>query len=167
MTGAKWIVTAGGLGLSPVAPGTVGSLGGVALGMALHLVGDFPLLLAGVVLASLGGWFAAQAYMRTAPVKDPQEIEIDEVAGQLIALLPLSFGLWHIGRDPSVFIDAWPGWVGGFMAFRLFDIWKPWLIGRAERLPGHVGVMADDLLAGVFAALAVSVAAVIAHLVLI
>lgn len=167
MSAAKWIATAGGLGLSPKAPGTVGSLGGVALGIALHLIGDFPLLLLGVVVASVGGWIATAAYMKTTDGKDPQEVVIDEVAGQLIALLPLSFGLWHIGRDPSVFLDAWPGWVGGFLMFRLFDIWKPWLVGRAERLPGAAGVMADDLVAGVFAALVVTLAAVIAHGVLI
>jgi phosphatidylglycerophosphatase A len=167
MSASKWIATAGGLGLSPKAPGTVGSLGGVALGIVLHLVGDFPLLLLGVVVVCVGGWMATAAYMKTVPGKDPQEVVIDEVAGQLIALLPLSFGLWHIGRDPSVFLDAWPGWVGGFVMFRLFDIWKPWLVGRAERLPGAAGVMSDDLVAGVFAALVVTALAVIAHGVLI
>lgn len=167
MSAAKWIVTAGGLGLSPKAPGTVGSLGGVALGIALHLIGDFPLLLLGTLVAAVGGWLATAAYLKTVPSKDPQEVVIDEVAGQLIALIPLSFGLWHIGRDPSTFLDAWPGWVGGFIMFRLFDIWKPGPIGRAERLPGVVGVMSDDLLAGVFAALVVTVLAVIAHGVLV
>jgi phosphatidylglycerophosphatase A len=167
MTPAKLIATAGGLGLAPKAPGTVGSLGGVALGMALHLTGDFPLMLAGLAVVTIGGWLATAAYLRTTDRKDPQEVVIDEVAGQMIALLPLSFGLWHIGRDPDVFLAAWPGWVGGFVMFRLFDITKPWLVGRAERLPGAAGVMCDDLVAGAFAALVVSAAAVIAHLVLI
>jgi phosphatidylglycerophosphatase A len=161
------IATAFGLGLSPKAPGTVGSLGGVAFGMALHLIGDFPLLLAGMIAATVGGWIATAAYMKTTGGKDPQEVVIDEVAGQLIALMPLSFGLWHAGFAPATFLSAWPGWVGAFLMFRLFDIWKPWLVGRAERLPGAAGVMADDLVAGVFAALVVSLAAIIAHGVLV
>jgi phosphatidylglycerophosphatase A len=164
---AKLVATGFGLGLAPWAPGTVGSLGAVALGIALHLIGDFPLLLAGLLVVTIAGWVSTEAYMKATGREDPPEVVIDEFAGQLIALLPLSFGLWHIGRAPEVFLAAWPGYVGGFVMFRLFDIWKPWLIGRAERLPGATGVMFDDILAGVAAALVITVAAVIAHGVLI
>lgn len=162
----KWIVTAGGLGLSPKAPGTVGSVGGVLLGMALHLIGGFPLLALGVLASGFGGLYAATVYMKTAPGEDPQEIVIDEVCGQLIALVPLSFGLWLQGFEPMTFLRAWPGWVGGFLMFRLFDIWKPGWVGRADRMGGPKGVMLDDVVAGIFAALVVTVAAVISHEVL-
>lgn len=163
MTPVKLIVTFFGCGLSPKAPGTVGSLGGLAFGMALQAIGGPVLLLLGLAAAAVGGWYATVAYMRVTPGEDPQEIVIDEVAGQLIALLPLSLGLWYAGADPMVFFSAWPGWVGAFLAFRLFDIWKPWLVGRADAMHGPTGVMLDDIVAGVFAAILVIIAAVISH----
>ena len=60
-----------------------------------------------------------------------------------IALWPLSAGLWHAGADPWVF--PWPGWVGAFLMFRLFDVWKPGPVGWADRQPGAMGVMLDDV----------------------
>ena len=60
--------------------------------------------------------------------------------------MPLSFGLWHAGAPPALF--PWPGWVGGFLLFRLFDIWKPWPVSWADRRKGPTGVMLDDVLAG-------------------
>ena len=92
---------------------------------------------------------------------DPSEVVIDELVGQWIALWPLSLGLNHAGVDPWLF--PWPGWLGAFLAFRLFDIWKPGPIGWADRQPGATGVMLDDLIAGVAAAVTVAVAAFIAH----
>jgi phosphatidylglycerophosphatase A len=65
------------------------------------------------------------------------------------------------------FLDLWPGIVTAFLAFRLFDIWKPGPVGWADRQQGALGVMADDLIAGWLAALVVAVFAVVAHLVLI
>ena len=63
----------------------------------------------------------------------------------------------------SLFLGAWPAWVMPFLLFRLFDIWKPWLVGRADRRGDAAGVMLDDLWAGLFAGLATMVAAGIAH----
>ncbi|MGG7565602.1 phosphatidylglycerophosphatase A family protein [Rhodovulum sp. DZ06] len=159
----KPIATFFGAGLSPKAPGTVGSLAGLGFGMALQALGGPVALLLGLSLVIAAGFVATELYMREVMVEDPQEVVIDEVAGQLIALLPLSIGLWYAEADPMVFFAAWPGWVGAFLAFRLFDIWKPWLVGRADRMHGAVGVMLDDLVAGVFAAILVIIAAVISH----
>ena len=163
MTPVKLIVTFFGCGLSPKAPGTVGSLGGLAFGMALQAIGGPVLLLLGLAAAAIGGWYATIAYMRVTPGEDPQEIVIDEVAGQLIALLPLSLGLWVMGMEPERFFAAYPGWIGAFFAFRLFDIWKPWLVGRADAMHGPAGVMLDDIVAGVFAALPVIFAGALWH----
>jgi len=78
---------------------------------------------------------------------DPSEIVIDEVAGQWIALLPLA--IWPLPFDIAAFY-----YLFGFVAFRLFDITKPGLIGWADRLIGPLGVMLDDVIAGVMAAVA-------------
>lgn len=159
----KLVVTFFGAGLSPKAPGTVGSLAGLAFGMAAQAVAGPVGLLLALSAALAFGFVCTELYMQSVLEEDPQEVVIDEVAGQLIALLPLSLGLWYAEADPMVFFAAWPGWVGAFLAFRLFDIWKPWLVGRADAMHGALGVMLDDLVAGVFAALLVIVAAIISH----
>ena len=87
---------------------------------------------------------------------DPSEIVIDEVVGQWIALLPLSIASWRMGMDITV---MWPGWIAAFALFRLFDIWKPWIIGFADRRGDALGVMLDDVFAGIFAAIGVLVLA--------
>jgi len=121
--------------------------------------------LSGLALATLAvaalGWWGALAEEAATGNHDESAIVIDEVAGQWIALWPLSLGLTHAGVDPWLF--PWPGWVGAFLAFRLFDIWKPGPIGWADRQPGATGVMLDDLIAGLAAAVVVAVAAGIAH----
>jgi phosphatidylglycerophosphatase A len=92
---------------------------------------------------------------------DPPEVVIDEVVGMLIALWPLSLGLWWQGVPGDVF--PWPGWVLGFIAFRFFDIVKPPPVRQAERLPGAWGVMLDDVVAGLLAAVLAAAAAIVAH----
>ena len=81
---------------------------------------------------------------------DPSEIVVDELVGQWIALLPVSVGASIAGVG---FAALWPGIVTAFLAFRLFDIWKPPPIRRLEKLPGGFGVMADDVMAGAYGAL--------------
>ncbi|OSP55254.1 phosphatidylglycerophosphatase A [Pseudoruegeria sp. SK021] len=158
---SRWIATVGGVGLMRPAPGTWGSAAALPLGYGLHVLGGPLLLVAGVCVTTVLGWWAARAEERASGAHDASEIVIDEVAGQWIALVPLSFGLWHAGVDPWLF--PWPGWVGAFVLFRLFDIWKPGPVGWADRQPGAVGVMLDDLIAGAFAAIGVMLAAGIAH----
>ena len=162
MTALAGFATLWGLGRLRPAPGTIGSLAALPLGYVLHLAGGFPLFLAGFLAVTAAGWAATAAHLRAHPGRDdPPEVIADEVAGQLLALVPLSLGLWMAGVATHVF--PWPGWIGAFLTFRLFDIWKPWPISRLERLPGAAGVMADDLAAGLAAALLVTLAAAISH----
>lgn len=150
-----------GLGRIVPAPGTWGSLAALPLGYLAHRIGGFPLFLALTVVVVALGWLAISGYLRGSAIEDPQEIIVDETMGQLVALMPLSLGLWMAGAAPHVF--PWPGWVGAFVMFRVFDILKPPPVSWAESLPGALGVMFDDLLAGVLAALTVAAAAAIAH----
>ena len=160
---ARVIATVGPVGRVPVAPGTAGSAVAVPLAWGLHWAGGFPLLAAAsVVVFALGVWAAARL---PGGALDPPEIVIDEVAGQWLALWPLSGGLWLAGAAPHVF--PWPGWVGAFLAFRLFDIWKPWPASRADALKTPLGVMLDDAAAGLQAAILVAAAAALAHLVIL
>ncbi|MFS4438955.1 phosphatidylglycerophosphatase A [Paracoccaceae bacterium GXU_MW_L88] len=158
----RQIATLFGIGHLKPAPGTWGSAASLILGLIAHLIGGFPLLALLTLAATLlGFWSVAQIV--GAGHDDPSEIVIDEMAGQLLALWPLSFGLWHAGFDTSVIISAWPGWVGAFLLFRLFDIWKPFPVSRADNLPGALGVMLDDLVAGGIAALIIAIGARLAH----
>ncbi|MBM3605150.1 MAG: phosphatidylglycerophosphatase A [Alphaproteobacteria bacterium] len=151
-----------GAGLLRPAPGTWGSAVAVALGLLIHRIGHFPLLaMATVAVTVLGFWAVAR---HTAGMADPDgsEIVIDEVAGQWIALLFPSFGFWMMGLEADRF--PYPGWVAAFVFFRIFDIWKPWIIGRADRRKDAAGVMLDDLWAGLFAGIATMIAAAAFHI---
>jgi phosphatidylglycerophosphatase A len=88
---------------------------------------------------------------------------IDEVAGQWIALWPIMIGASHVGADVTA---LWPGWVAAFVLFRLFDITKPGPIGWADRRGDALGVMLDDVIAGVFAAIGVVILAGLSHAVM-
>jgi phosphatidylglycerophosphatase A len=131
-----------GSGLLPWAPGTWGSLAALPFGLAIFwLSGPFGLLAASVAVFALGLW-AADGYEQAAAIKDPGAIVIDEVVGQWIALIPA-------GLNPA-------GVVLAFLFFRAFDVAKPWPVGWADRhLKGAFGIMADDVLAGIYAAAAV------------
>lgn len=158
---ARLIATFGYVGFAPVASGTVGSVMALGAGYLLHRAGGFPLLAAATLAALFAGIWATRVETFEQQGLDPGHIVIDEVVGMWIALMPLSFGLWHIGAPPALF--PWPGWVSGFVLFRLFDIWKPGPIRWADRRKGPMGVMLDDVLAGVCAALLVTLMAGIAH----
>ncbi len=108
---------------------------------------------AAFVLATLAGFWAVPRYLRRTGGQDPAEVVIDEVAGQLLALSFTFVPLWRHGVE-DLALAAWPGWLVPFLLFRLFDIWKPWLVGRADRRGDAAGVMLDDLWAGLFAGLA-------------
>jgi phosphatidylglycerophosphatase A len=138
-----------GVGFIPGAPGTYGSAVGVGLYLLVQSAGvpasfrvTFTLLvIAGVTLA---GVWAATRVEKLLGRKDPGVVVADEVAGQLIAFLfvPINAGWWAI--------------LAGFVLFRLFDIWKPYPIRRLEMLESGLGVMADDVLAGIYAAIMMS-----------
>ncbi len=140
----KWVATVAGAGLSPVAPGTVGALVALPIAWALHGLPLAARLGACALLVALTTW-SVRGYLReTGRLRheDPQEIVVDETVGCLIALCVVPFQ---------------PLWVLlAFLAFRALDIFKPGPIRRAGELPGAVGVMADDVLAGAVAALALA-----------
>ncbi|MGR3468198.1 MAG: phosphatidylglycerophosphatase A family protein [Shimia sp.] len=143
----RWIVTVLGVGYLRPAPGTWGSLAGVAMGVGIGVFGGWPLLLLAIPLVCMLGWFATDAYLKGRD-KDPSEVVIDEVAGQWIALLPVLY-TWGAATPTQ----QWTGVAAAFVLFRFFDIRKPWLVGWGDRQPGAFGVMADDVIAGFFAAL--------------
>lgn len=134
-----WIALGFGSGLSPWAPGTAGSLAALLPWLALRLL-PWPAYLAVLLLAfALGVWACGRAARRVG-LHDPGAFVWDEFVGQWLALLPVLAGPW------------W-GVALGFALFRLFDVWKPWPVRWADRsLDGGLGVMADDVLAGLMAA---------------
>lgn len=160
MTVARLIATFFGVGLLRPAPGTWGTLAALPAAWVIATLAGFP----GFVLATLAvcgiGWWVTAVATRGMADPDPSEIVIDEVAGMWITLLPVVWGAWS--RDMSM-LALWPGWVVGFVAFRAFDISKLGPIGWADRMHTPLGVMLDDVIAGIFAAVVVIIAAVIAH----
>ena len=157
---SKMIATVFGVGHIRPAPGTWGSAVGVLAALALQYIGGFPLLLIATVLVFFIGWWATAETTRGSDDHDPSEVVIDEVAGQWIALLLVSFGAWHAGVDPLL---MYPGWIAGFALFRLFDITKPSIIGWADRRGDALGVMLDDVFAGIFAAVCTGILAGLWH----
>ena len=138
-----WVIGAGlGSGLFPVAPATAGSLVALAIYWWSPLTGDDPALF--VLIAAgfmLGIW--ATGKMSTAANPDPKQAVWDEFIGMwaTCVLLPKTL----------------PWLAAAFIFFRILDIWKPWPIRRLERLHGGLGIMADDLLAGIFGAVILNV----------
>ena len=144
------ITTVFGIGRLRPGPGTWASAAAVLLAVLVYESGGGLLIPLGAVLAALIGFWAVPQALRLTDDEDPSEIVIDEVAGQWLALSFTVIPLWRHGIS---ILDAWPAFVVPFLLFRLFDIWKPWLVGRADRQGGAVGVMLDDLWAGLFAGL--------------
>ena len=152
------VVIASGLGLGfiPFAPGTFGSLLGVAICYALIEAFKFePILLLNSIIGAsfISGLLGTWASTRSEKIfqkKDASQIVVDEVCGQLIAFAFLAPSLTRIGGKWRAALAL------GFVLFRLFDIFKPWPIRRLEGLGSGVGVMADDVLAGIYAAVALS-----------
>ncbi len=142
------------------APGTWGSLAALPTAWVIYvLLGPWGLVAGAVLSYGLGVW-ATGVETRGKDNHDPSEIVIDEVCGQWIALLPVAFGAANAG----VAITAlWPGWVAAFLLFRLFDITKWGPVGWADRMHGPTGVMLDDVIAGIFAAIGVIGLAALAH----
>lgn len=149
-----------GAGYIRPAPGTWGSLAALPAGWLLYQIGGPALLVAATVAVYFGGVAAVRAEAEATGAHDPGWIVIDEVVGQWIALMPVVFGAWRAGVPLTA---LWPGIVAAFLLFRLFDIWKPGPIGKADRRDDETGVMLDDVWAGIFAAFCVIGLAVAAH----
>ncbi len=130
-----------GAGRSPIVPGTVGtlvSLPPAILAMRYLSVWAYALVTAGLIVVAI---WSADRTARSLKITDPGVVVIDETAGLFVTLFGLSLTPWNVGA--------------GFVLFRLFDILKPPPAARAERIPGGTGIVLDDLIAGVYANLAV------------
>lgn len=178
-----FLATACGLGYLPKAPGTWGALGGLAATAIPFLfyawlsilresggIGSYVLVQVaiGLVIGAVGVWSASRA-ARFWRQDDPQRVVIDEVSGQHLALvlgcalpiskvIPLSLqtSVWgYLAHDATL---NWKYLLVGFILFRVFDIWKPFPARQAESLPGGWGIMADDWMAGVYAAIGLWIA---------
>jgi len=161
-----------GVGYLPLAPGTWGSLVGIGVyalvrGAAmqfffsvgagrnfnlLHVYyGTIAIELVAILAISLAGTWAASRTEKLSGKKDPGKVVIDEVAGQFIALIPV----------PFVLETAWWTAILAFILFRFFDIIKPYPARRLESLEAGLGIMADDIIAGIYAGIVVAVLVVI------
>ena len=150
-----------GVGYFPIAPGTLGSLVGVAvylgvwnglyavlqahaargrLNLLYVFTPQFAAMLLLIFLVTMIGVWASTRAEKLLQRKDPSAVVIDEVAGQMIALLSGPFWL-----------PTWWSVLSAFILFRAFDIWKPYPIRRLEALESGLGIMADDVLAGIYA----------------
>jgi phosphatidylglycerophosphatase A len=145
---AALAISTWGVGYLPLMPGTFGSL--VGLGIFL-LLSSLPLQVLAIIVVTWAGIWAASRTERILGMKDPGKVVVDEVAGQMIALLPVWAFVGGLYKT-SIIIS--------FTLFRLFDIFKPYPARKFESLRGGLGIMADDLVAGVYAALLVSLFAV-------
>jgi phosphatidylglycerophosphatase A len=141
------IATWFGAGLLRPAPGTMGSLAAIPFGYAIVLLYGQVYLAIGAVVICIIGTVAASAYGKKSGTVDDQSIVVDEVAGIWIAAIP---------ADKNILL-----WAVAFFLFRLFDIWKPWPASFFDnRSKGGFDVMMDDVVAGIYALLGVSIAAV-------
>jgi phosphatidylglycerophosphatase A len=121
----------------PRAPGTAGTIGTLPLYLLIAPGGVVAVAAAAVVVTLVGVWAAGRVAHKLG-AEDPQIVCIDESAGVLVALLPAP--------------RTWPAVVAAVVLFRVFDVWKPWPARAAERLPAGWGIVADDVVAGAYAA---------------
>jgi len=141
-----FFVTGGGVGFLPKAPGTWGSLIPVLpLFFLPHFSIQGHILLTGLVVLILFtfGWIGTYIYQNTTKKHDPKEVVIDEILGQMIAILPIY--IYPNTENPIFLILA-------FILFRFFDILKPFPISSFDRMKSAWSVMVDDVIAGLFAA---------------
>ena len=131
-----------GCGYFPWGPGTVGSLAAIAIAALLHFyfaAGRVTLLILILAMLVPAIWASTQT-ARLLKVEDPGVVVIDEVLGQWVTLLGSPMLMWR------TFLAA-------FLLFRLFDIWKPWPVRNLEKLPEGIGIVSDDIAAGLYGAL--------------
>jgi len=130
------LATVCGAGYAPVAPGTVGSLVALPLVWVVHRFSSTWVDVASIVVVFLAGSWAAGEAERIFRLEDPGPVVIDEVLGMLVTLALMPF-------------EAWTA-LAGFFIFRVFDVIKPFPARQLERLHGGLGIMSDDLMAGLY-----------------
>lgn len=150
MTLQKLFLTFFGSGLSPKAPGTMGTLASLPFGWAIaHYISVESLLMVTIAITIIG-IFEVNKYEKSSGIHDHQIIVIDETAGVWLTMVITHYSV-------ATLHTSWAVWLGlglSFISFRLFDIWKPSTIGWIDReLNGGAGVMLDDILAGLAAGL--------------
>jgi phosphatidylglycerophosphatase A len=138
---ATRLATCFGIGRIPLAPGTAASLFALPFGWGLALIHWQALGIATVLVTLVGIW-ACDVHARKTGIKDPSECVIDEVAGQWLSLMPIAL---------ETRAHDWRAFAMALFLFRLFDMLKPWPVYVVERLGGGLGIMADDIVAGVIA----------------
>ena len=141
---AVFIATFGYVGYFPIAPGTAGSLAALLLYAAVRWAGTPTVEFVTIIAVLAVGVWAATGTERALNRKDPGPVVIDEVLGMLLTLAFMPLSWWGIAL--------------GFVLFRLFDVMKPFPAGRLEHLPGGLGIMADDAMAGVYGQLVMRIA---------
>lgn len=142
-TAAELVATAFGAGYSPLVPGTAGSAVGILTFLALHRLSPALQVFVTLLVCGIGVAAATHTAARVGR-KDPGIVVIDEVVGQWVSLLFLPF------TPATLFV--------GFVLFRIMDIVKPWPARDFEALPGGLGIMADDVMAGIYANLLLRIA---------
>lgn len=147
-----WIIaTWFGSGLLPKAPGTWGSVAAFPFAYIISAYAGFNLFIFATVALFFIGMWASGKVEKSAQKKDPGFIVVDEVVGQWVALFPVFFLNDIYNSDPSCFPSASIA-TAAFIAFRVFDIWKPWPITFVEKnITGGLGIMLDDVMAGIYA----------------
>ncbi len=152
-----------GIGFFDVAPGTIMSAIAVPLAILIALYGGGGMgVLGSSIIVLVIGILSCADYVRETGRTDPSECVIDELAGQWLAC---SFALLTFGGLVPVNNNFLPAFALAFALFRLFDIWKPWPVSWAENnLKGGLGVMMDDIVAGLMAGVLVALARYAFHL---
>jgi len=146
MTLNRLFITFGGSGLAPKAPGTVGSFTALIVGIALLQIIPMQTFFMITLLITVIGIFEINKYEKITNTHDDKSIVIDEVSGMWIALMFAIATAETISYDYAYEIAI----ISSFGAFRLFDIWKPSIIGTIDRkVKGGLGVMGDDIVAGI------------------
>ena len=146
MTLQKLFLTFGGVGLSPKAPGTMGTLASLPVGLFVLYTFGMETLFMLTLAVTVMGVFEINKYEKVTKEHDQQHIVIDEAAGMWLALM---ISVSTAVTMPYPYAEAL-AIILSFAAFRLFDIWKPSTIGWIDReLKGGLGVMFDDILAGI------------------
>ena len=131
------------IGHSKYAPGTMGSLIGVLVGYFLILNLDIKFYLIFLIIFIIISYFLCESHLKLYNIIDPKKVVIDEISGQFIAILGC------VQSDKSIYIFL--SLLLSFVLFRFFDITKVGPIKRFENLPNGIGIMADDIVAGLFA----------------
>jgi len=155
-----WVAQGFGVGRSPIAPGTCGSVIGLLWFAGLLATGSFGFLCAGICISVVLSVWLCGAAEKLLKETDPASVVLDEIVA-----VPLCFAGWLIqahtreGAMPPperlLRADTWPLVVAVFLLFRVFDVLKPWPVGRSQAIPGGWGVTVDDLLAAVYVNLCV------------